>query len=98
MEATNSLFHLGTSLRVVKGAGFLKCKDDKIYLIDKINIRKFWSGSDQFQIPENLSLCYIEILPPMVRRINDRKQDWWMTPSSSHPLGTLDSASILGRC
>lgn len=98
MEATNSLFHLGTSLRVVKGAGFLKCKDDNIYLIDKINIRKFWSGSDQFQIPENVFLCYIEILPPMVRRINDRKQDWWMTPSSSHPLGTPDSASILGRC
>ena len=33
MEATNSLFPLGMSLRVVKGAGFLKCKDDKIYLI-----------------------------------------------------------------
>lgn len=33
MEATNSLFLLGTSLRVVKGAGFLKCKDDKIYSI-----------------------------------------------------------------
>ena len=32
-----------------------------------------------------------------MRRINDRKQDWWRT-TPSHPLGIPSSASILGRC
>lgn len=69
-------------------------------LLEKMNITKLWSESDQFQTPENSALCSIENLPPMVTSINYRERVWWMTASASHLLGMSgsSSASLSGRC